>query len=77
MVKTNEIIKKAIEINYQEMYHISESKKKKLIDLMTMLACRFYIEDQLDSVTIEELIEKGNLESGLLQEKKTIEEMYK
>ena len=76
MVKTNEIIKKEIEKNYQEIYHISESKKKKLIELMTMLACRFYIEDQLDSLTIEELLENGNLEWSLFQEKKTIEEKY-
>ena len=71
-METNKIIKKAWEENYEEQFDVSESVKNKLIELWTMRACRFFVEGNLDTPTIEEDLEKGNLDYGLNFEKKEI-----
>ena len=73
-MENNEIIKKALEENYSKMYDIPESQKKKLIRLLTMRACRFFVESQLAQLTLEEDLEKGNLDYGLEYEKKMVED---
>jgi hypothetical protein len=69
----NKIIKKVID-NYAEIYKISDNKKKKIIKICTMLACRFYVEEQLDSLVIEELLEEGNLDYSIKTEKGAVDE---
>jgi hypothetical protein len=72
-MKENDMIKKALEENYVEMYNISKEKQKKLIKLWTMRACRFFVEGELDSLTVEEDSDNDNLIYGLDHEKKEIE----
>ena len=72
-MKANKIIKKAWEENYSDLYDVSESQKEKLIELWTMRACRFFVENQLDTPMIEEDLYEENLDYGLGFEKKAIE----
>ena len=72
-MEINKIIRKVWEENYSDIYDISESQKERLIELWTMRACRFFVEGNLDTPTIEEDLEEGNLDYGLGFEKKAIE----
>ena len=71
-METNEMIKKALEENYARTYDLSKRKKEKLIELWTMRACRFFVENNLDASTVEEDLEPTNLNHGLKFEKEAI-----
>lgn len=66
------MIKKSIEVNYTKLYNLSENQKRKMLKLFTMLACRFYVENELDSLLIEEMLIKGNLDYCIKSEKERI-----
>ena len=73
-MEDNEIIRKYFKEDFESNYVVSEEVKKKLIKLWTMRACRFFVESQLDTPTIEEDLEKGNLQHGLEFEEKKVKE---
>lgn len=70
-METNDMIKKALEENYVLNYGISKDEQEKLIKIWTMRACRFFVESQLDSPTVEEDLE--NIKYNLEFEEKEIE----
>lgn len=67
------MIKRAWEEVYADQFDVSEDVKNKLIELWTMRACRFFVEGNLDTPTVEEDLEEGNLDYGLKFEKKEID----